>query len=180
MKFLLGCVSIFLSFAFQQSSGYGVGDTVEDFELTTADGTTFHLNELTSAKGCIVVFSSATCTFAQGYEGRIAALDQKYKDKGYPLLVIDPQPGAEWGTFPVLLDPAQKVMQQFGASRLPQSFVLKKMADRWVVKYIGAIDDNQESPSEHFVQEAVNALLEERDIIRTRTVALGCSARIKR
>jgi peroxiredoxin len=180
MKFLLGCVSIFFCLAFQQSAGYGVGDTVADFELSSAKGTLFRLQDLNNSKGCIVVFSSSSCGFAQGYAERIASLDKKYSGLGYPLLLIDPQGAGGEAGYTVLLDPEQKVLQQFGATRLPQTFVLKKVEDRWVVKYIGAIDDNADQPREHYVQEALDALLQDRDIIRTRTVALGCSARPKR
>ncbi len=180
MRMLVGCICIFLSLAFQQAGGYGVGDTVADFELNTSEGARFHLNALSNVQGCIVVFGSSTCSFATGYEERVAALDQKYKAQGYPVLFIDVHPGGVDRTFPALLDPEHKVVKQFGATRMPQAFVLKKMEERWVVKYIGAIDNSLEEPSEHFVQEAVDALLQNRDIIRTRTVALGCSIRSKR
>lgn len=180
MKFLLGCVGIFFCLAFQQSAGYGVGDTVEDFTLSTAQGGTFHLQDLHSSKGCIVLFTSSSCAFAKGYDARIVELDVKYKNQGYPVLVIDPQPTGGEYPYPVLLDPEQKVLNQFGATRLPQAYVLKRIDDRWVVKYLGAIDDNVDAPTENYVQETVDALIKERDIIRTRTVALGCSARPRR
>ena len=193
--FLILISGILLS-AKNQPWEYGIGDAATDFNLPGVDGKKVSLSEYTDAKGFIVIFTCNTCPYAKAYEDRIIALDKKYKELGYPVIAINPndQPkdnmeamkvrAREKGfTYPYLLDDGQKIYPQYGATRTPHVFVLKKENDKNIVKYIGAIDNNYEDASQvtdRYVEEAVDNLLADRNVARSRTVAIGCAIKAKK
>jgi peroxiredoxin len=179
--------------------GYEVGDEATDFKLKNVDGKMVSLADFKSAKGFIVVFTCNHCPYAKKYEDRIVELDKKYKSQGYPVIAINPndpsvQPedgykqmierAKEKGfTFPYLVDEGQNIFPQYGATKTPHVFLLQKENGKNIVKYIGAIDNNYENPndvSEYYVQDAVNALIKNEPIKMTKTVAIGCTVKVKK
>ena len=179
--------------------GYEVGDEATDFKLKNIDGKMVSLSDFKSAKGFIVVFTCNHCPYAKKYEDRIIELDKKYKAQGYPVIAInpnDPNAQPEDGyqqmverakhkgfTFPYLVDEGQKIYPQYGATKTPHVFVLKKENGKNIVKYIGAIDNNYDNPndvSEYYAQDAVNALIKEEPVKMTKTVAIGCTIKVKK
>ncbi|UII80517.1 thioredoxin family protein [Flagellimonas sp. CMM7] len=178
-------------------AGYGIGDTATDFTLKNVDGKMVSLSDFESAKGFLVIFTCNTCPYSVAYEDRIIALDAKYKPLGVPVIAINPnnpekKPGdsfaamktraAEKGfTFPYLLDEGQKIYPQYGATRTPHVYLLKKTSKGNVVQYIGAIDDNNRDASkveEKFVENAVDSMLAGKEIKTTITRAIGCSIKV--
>lgn len=176
------------------SSGYGIGDIAADFSLKNIDGKRVALSDYEYAKGYIIIFTCNTCPFSVANEKRINALDAKYKNAGYPVIAINPnnpevKPGDSFEqmkirarekgfTFPYLLDEGQKVYPKFGAAKTPHVYLLEKTEKGNEVKYIGAIDDNSRNErevKERFLENAVNALLEGKEITVKETKAIGCS-----
>lgn len=181
------------------TKGYEVGDTAADFKLKNIDGKMVSLSDFKTAKGFIVVFTCNHCPYAKKYEDRIVALDKKYKDAGYPVIAINPndpnvQPedgfqqmitrAKEKGfTFPYLVDEGQKVYPQYGATKTPHVFILQKEGKKNIVKYIGAIDNNYDDPndvSERYVEDAMDALLNGKPVANAKTVAIGCTIKVKK
>lgn len=157
------------------------------------------LSDYKSAKGFIVVFTCNHCPYAKKYEDRIIAMDKMFKSKGYPVIAINPNDATvqpqdgfsemqtrvkEKGfTFPYLVDEGQKIYPIYGATKTPHVYVLKKENGKNIVKYIGAIDNNYENPndvSEYYVQDAVNQLLKGEDVKTNKTVAIGCTIKVKK
>ena len=176
------------------TNGYKVGDSVKDFKLKNIDGKSVSLADYKEAKGFIVVFTCNHCPFARAYQQRIEALDKMYQSKGYPVLAIssnDPVAVPEDAydkmvsyakeksmTYPYLFDETQEVARQFGAAKTPHVFVLNKTDKGYKVEYIGAIDDNPEDASQvqhKYVEDAVNALLNGKQVPVTETKAIGCT-----
>ncbi|MET3529842.1 peroxiredoxin [Chryseobacterium flavum] len=179
--------------------GYEVGDAATDFKLKNIDGKMVSLSDFKSAKGFIVIFTCNHCPYAKKYENRIIELDKKFKDQGYPVIAINPndpnvqpedgyeqmierakQKGFE---FPYLVDEGQKIYPQYGATKTPHVFVLQKEGSKNIVKYIGAIDNNYDNPddvSEYYVQDAVNALIKGEPVKMAKTVAIGCTIKVKK
>lgn len=175
-------------------AGYKVGDIATDFSLKNIDNKKVALKDFKDAKGFIVIFTCNHCPYAQAYEDRIVALDKKYKKLGYPVIAINPNnpekqkddsfdlmkvKAKEKGfTFPYLLDEGQKVYPQYGATKTPHVYVLQKSPKGNVVKYIGAIDDNygdETAVKQKYVQNAVDALLKNKEVSVKETKAIGCS-----
>ncbi len=175
-------------------AGYSIGDAATDFKLLNIDDSYVSLSDFPEAKGFIVIFTCNHCPYSKAYEDRIIALDQKYKSQGYPVIAINPNNPADYPedsfenmklraaqkgfTFPYLFDAQQRIYPQYGATKTPHVFLLQKQQNQNVVKYIGAIDDNHQDKSavkNHFVGNAVDALLEGKQVSPQTTVAIGCS-----
>ncbi len=180
-------------------TGYSIGDEAADFSLKGTDDKMHSLSQYKEAKGFIVIFTCNHCPYAKAYEERIVALDAKFKPLGYPVIAINPNDAAvqpedsfelmkvrakEKGfTFPYLVDEGQKIFPQYGATKTPHVFVLQKENGKNIVKYIGAIDNNHENPSdvtEKYVEAAVDALLKNETVKQTETVAIGCTIKVKK
>lgn len=197
IKLLFGAVLFVALSAFswnQFNPGYQIGDVATDFSLKNINNKDVSLKDFNNAKGFIVVFTCNHCPYAVAYEDRIIALDKKYKALGYPVIAINPNNPAvqpkdsfelmkerakEKGfTFPYLFDDGQKIYPKYGATKTPHVYLLQKTKDGNVVRYIGAIDDNYNDESAvktKYVENAVNALLEGKEIEVKTTKAIGCS-----
>ena len=197
IKFIGAFVLVVVLAAFtvnKHAGGYKVGDVATDFSLKNINNKNVSLKDFKDAKGYIVIFTCNHCPYAQAYEDRIIALDKKYKKMGYPVIAINPnnpvkqkddsfdkmqERAREKGfTFPYLLDEGQKIYPQYGATKTPHVYVLQKTSKGNVVKYIGAIDDNYEDEAavkQKYVENAVNALLNGKDVSVKETKAIGCS-----
>ncbi|MCC6411115.1 MAG: thioredoxin family protein [Saprospiraceae bacterium] len=191
---LLACFILFLSAGTPRT--YVVGDQVANFSLLNIDGRMVSMHDYTeSAKGLIVVFTCNHCPYAQLYEQRIIDLHNKYAQKGFPVIAINPNPADLYPDdsyeemqkrakemrypFAYLHDDNQTVYPQFGASRTPHVFILD---DNFIVRYIGAIDDNPETPKaakNRFVENAVNAMLRGERPDPEFTRAVGCTIKKK-
>ncbi|CAM1349988.1 thioredoxin family protein [Tenacibaculum crassostreae] len=196
---MLMVVATISAFTIHNSQGYKVGDVASDFKLKNVDGTMVSLADYKEAKGFIVVFTCNMCPYSVANEDRIIALDKKYKEKGFPVIAINPNdPEVSKGdsfegmkvrakekgfTFPYLFDEGQKVYPMYGATKTPHVYILSKQDDKLIVEYIGAIDDssrNENNVKERFVEDAVNALLKGEKPSKTDTRAIGCSIKDKR
>lgn len=191
---LLACFLLLLSAGTPRT--YVVGDQVANFSLLNIDGRMVSMHDYEEPyKGLIVVFTCNHCPYAQLYEQRIIDLHNKYAQKGFPVIAINPNPAelfpddsyAEMQKrakemrypFAYLDDDQQTVYPQFGASRTPHVFILD---DNFIVRYIGAIDDNPETPKaakNHFVENAVNAILRGERPDPEFTRAVGCTIKKK-
>ncbi|GAA4416997.1 thioredoxin family protein [Nibrella viscosa] len=182
----------------QQARGYSIGDAIASFSLKNVDGRTIGPGDYQGQKGLIVIFSSNHCPFSKAYEDRVQELNRKYSAQGYPVIAIMPNDPTAYEedsfdqmkiraseknfSYPYLLDDSQSVARAFGASRTPHVFVLKRSGDRFIVEYIGAIDDNPQDASgvqRRYVEEAVNSLLLGRPVVVTTTKAIGCAIKWK-
>ena len=192
----LALALVAMSFTGSTSGGYKVGDTAIDFNLKNVDGKMVSLAGIKDAKGYIVVFTCNACPYAKAYEDRIIALHNKYAPLGYPVVAINPndkdvQPADSYDKmkerakdkkipYSYLYDETQEIAKTYGATRTPHVYVLDKNR---VVRYIGAIDDNSESPSdvkEKYVENAVDALRNDKEVSVKETKAVGCGIKWKK
>ncbi len=181
-----------------QAQGYQVGDKAADFRLKNVDGTHVSMADYPDAKGFVVIFSCNHCPFVVATEDRIIALDKKYKEKGFPVIAINPndpevvpadsfekmqERAQEKGfTFPYLIDEGQNIYPVYGATRTPHVFLLERQGEDLVVAYIGAIDDNTRDASEveeKYLENAINALLAGQRPDPDFTRAIGCTIKAK-
>lgn len=181
------------------TKGYGIGDVATDFKLKDVNGEMVSLSDYKDAKGFVVIFTCNTCPFAVASEDRIIALDKKYKEKGYPVIAINPndpevQPddtfelmqakAKEKGfTFPYLYDASNSVYESYGATKTPHVYLLKKEDKGNVVKYIGAMDDNVrngDAVKDQFLAKAIDELLAGKEVSVKETKAIGCSVKQKK
>lgn len=181
------------------AQGYKVGDKAADFKLMNIDGNMVSMADYPDSKGFIVIFTCNHCPYSIAYEDRKIELAKKYAPMGYPVIAINPNDStivpqdsytnmvkraAEKGfPYPYLLDADQSVFQQYGATRTPHVYLLNKESGDLVVRYIGAIDNNYENAkkaSEHYVEDAIDALMKGQSPDPEFTKAIGCSIKIKK
>lgn len=194
MKNLVALLTIlFITCAFMPSSdgGYGLGEKVEDFSLKNVSGEMVSLSSYKDAKGYIVIFTCNSCPYSVAYEDRIIALHEKYASKGFPVIAINPNDSekspkdsyelmikrSKEKSFPFayLYDETQDVTKKFGATNTPHVYVLD---ENKVIKYIGAIDNNTrdaKAADKKYVEEAVNSLLNDKEVSVEKTKAIGCT-----
>lgn len=195
---LAGIFLLFGSASFNSSSsltGYAVGDQAEDFSLKSVKNKMVSLADYKGALGYIVVFTCNHCPYAQLYEQRIIDLHNKYAPKGYPVIAINPnspliveedsfeemQKRATEQSYPFeyLADEDQTVYPKFGATRTPHVFLLDSQL---YVRYIGAIDDNPETPKaakNRWVERAIEAMMRGEKPNPDFTRAVGCTVKKK-
>ena len=183
------------AFTLKTNTGYEVGDAIEDFSLKNVDDTMVSLSNFNNAKGFVLVFTCNMCPYSVANEDQLIALDKKYKEKGYPVIAINPNdPKASKGdsfegmiarakekgfTFPYLFDEGQQVFPKFGASKTPHVYIVSK--PNMKVEYIGAIDNSSRNPdavTEKYVENTVDELLAGKKPAKTETRAIGCSIKV--
>jgi peroxiredoxin len=176
-----------------------VNRSINDFALKNTDGKYVSLRDFPGAKGFIIVFTCNHCPFAKLYPPRMNELNRKYRPLGVPLIAIsstdtleyeeDTWPKMvekackEYFSFPYLFDEQQAVAKSFSAQKTPHAFVLWLEGGRWVVKYDGAIDDNGAEPSKvknHYVANAVDALLSGKEVAVKETKSIGCQINFRK
>jgi len=181
-----------------QTGGYQIGDAVANFKLKNVDGRVISLSDFNSSKGVIVIFTSNHCPFAKAYEDRVIALNNKYASQGFPVVAINPSdPGTHMDdtfekmkerasskgyNYPYLADETQSTAKAFGAGRTPQVYILSKSNGKFIVQYIGMIDDNPQDPagaSKFYVDEAVSNLISGKPVVTMSTRPIGCAIKWK-
>ena len=168
--------------------GLNVGDKATDFSLANIDGKMISLDSYKDAKGYIVVFTCNNCPYAKAYQQRLADLHYSFAKKGFPVIAINTSDSEqdikqrakeEKYPFVYLHDETQQVSKSYGAVKTPHVYVLNR--DK-TVAYIGAIDNNYkdaEAADKRYVEDAVEALLANREIKVTNTKAIGCTIKWK-
>ena len=197
---ILAAATLVMSLAFTTEGGYKVGDKAAHFKLkNTIDNKVVSMADYKDAKGIIVVFTCNHCPFAVKYESRIMDLDKKFKSQGYPVIAISPNdptivPDDSYEnmtalakkkgySFPYLMDETQDIAKAFGATKTPHVYILQKEKDAYVVKYIGAIDDNADDASavkEKYVENAIASLQAGKPVTPETTKAIGCGIKWKK
>jgi len=177
-----------------------IGSRAPDFRLLGVDGKIYSLDDFSSAKVLVVIFSCNHCPTAQAYEDRIIQLSNDYKSRGVSVVMIssndikalnygelgysdmgdsyeDMQIRAKDKAFPFsyLYDGNdQKVAIAYGPRATPHCFVFDQ--DR-VLRYTGRID-SQEKPGTgkaEDIRNAVEAVLSGKEIEISVTKVFGCS-----
>jgi peroxiredoxin len=173
-----------------------------DFSLPGVDGQIHKLSDYASSKILVVVFTCDHCPNAQMYEGRVTKLFNDYKDKGVAVVAISPNdPKAirideldssdvsdtldemkirvayKHLPYPYLYDgETENVSRAYGPQASPHIFVFDQERK---LRYEGAFDDSYrvEFVKRHYVLDAVEALLADKEVAVKHTGASGCSTK---
>jgi len=172
-----------------------IGDPAPSFRLPGVDGKSYGLEDFKGKKVVIVMFSCNHCPTVKAYEDRFVELQRDYKDKGVVLIAINPNddkryPEDSFGNmkirarekgfnFPYLRDESQEVARAYGAERTPEVFVFD---EKRTLRYHGRIDDNVHEPNQvrqHYLRDALDAILGGREIPLKDTEPVGCTIKWK-
>lgn len=198
MKTKILLTLVLLTTALYAAAQLKVGDKAPDFNLKNIDHQMVALTDYADQKGVVVAFTCNHCPYAKLYEQRLIEIQSAYGTKGFPVVAINPNDpdlvpddsfekmvsnAREKGfNFPYLVDD-QTVFKQYGATRTPHIFLLKREGEGFKVAYIGAIDDNPQNADDvqdAYLAQAINALLKGENPAITETKAVGCSIKFKK
>ena len=187
------CFALFCFFANAQVTTIAPGKIAPEIKLPGVDDKVVSFNDYPSAKGFIVIFTCNTCPYSKAYEQRIIELNSKYASLGFPVIAINPNdpeasPGDSFAkmkeraksskyNFPYLYDEGQIVTTLYGAKNTPHVFVVRKTAGGNVIVYTGAIDNDTQNTNPgkiKYVEDAISALLNNKEPTITVTKAIGC------
>jgi peroxiredoxin len=185
--------------AFAQADSDLLGKEAPAFSLKSFDGKTFSLNQYNKEKGVIVVFTCNHCPYSKLYEDRIVALDGKYKSQGFPVVAINPNDAKAYPedspskmkerakkkgfTFPYLVDDSQTIAKAYGAARTPHVYLLENVDGKFMVRYVGAIDDNAQDAGAvgtKYLENAIAKLSAGQAPDPQYTKAVGCGIKWKK
>lgn len=172
-----------------------IGDKAIPFSLPGVDGHEHSLGDYADKEVVAVFFSCNHCPYVRAWEDRMVQIQANYADKGVQLIAINSndvkkypddsfpkmrERAQEKGfNFPYLYDESQQLARLYGAERTPEFFVFDK--DR-VLRYHGAIDDNYDNPNavkNHYLQDALDAVLAGQTPAIAETPPVGCTIKWK-
>jgi peroxiredoxin len=170
-----------------------LGDSAPDFSLPGGDGRTYSLVDFADSSVLVIVFSCVHCPYVIGNEERMLQFDADYSPRGVKFVAINSNAettyaddsfegmvarSAERGfKFPFLHDQSQEVAMAYGALRTPHFYVFDAQRK---LRYTGRMDDNPRNPGKettHELRDAVDALLEGREVEVPLTNPLGCNVK---
>jgi peroxiredoxin len=180
-----------------------IGATAPDFHLKGVDGKTYSLASFKSARVLVVVFTCNHCPTAQAYEDRLIKLTSDYAGKNVALVAIMPNDPASLRldeldfsdlgdtyeemkiranekkfNFPYLYDgQTEEASLKYGPVATPHVFVFD--ADR-KLRYQGRVDDMEspfKTPNSTDTRNAIDALLNNREVPVKTTKVFGCSVK---
>ncbi|HVZ97630.1 MAG TPA: redoxin family protein [Chitinophagaceae bacterium] len=178
-----------------------IGAAAPGFKLPGVDGKMYSLATFKDAQILVIIFTCNHCPTAQAYEDRIIKLVNDYKAKGVSFVAIMPNDPksirldelgyTEMGdsfeemkirakekhfNFPYLYDgETESVSKQYGPIATPHVFIFDKQRK---LRYSGRIDDVEKptkTPNTSDARNAIEALLQNKEVPVTTTKVFGCS-----
>jgi hypothetical protein len=166
-----------------------VADPVQNFVLHDQHGVAHELYRLAEARAVIIMIQGNGCPIVRNAWPHYRQLRESYRDRGVEFLMLnsnlqDDRASVlrESGTFgidaPILIDRAQSVGESLQLIRTAEVLLLDPAT--WEIVYRGPIDDRltyeaqKPAATEHYLRDALDALLAGRPIEVPRREALGC------
>lgn len=204
-KMLLGLLLVSLAASAEESHPIlPPGSAAPNFVLPGVDGKTHQLSDYASSPVLVVAFLCNHCPISQMYERRVEQLAADYKSKGVAVVAIEPNdPKAirieeldssdtsdslaemkiraqyKHITYPYLYDgETQEVTRAYGPQATPHVFIFDKQRH---LQYEGRIDNSYraELVKTNDARDAIDALLNQREVAVRHTGAFGCSTKWK-
>lgn len=176
-------------------SNLKIGDRALPFALPGVDGKQHTLEEYADRQALVVIFSCNHCPYVRAWEDRMVQIQADYADRGVQLVAINPndtvkypadsmeamiQRAQEKGfNFPYLQDETQAIARAYGAERTPEVFLFDQQR---ILCYHGAIDDNYDNPAavkQHYLRDALEAVLNGKTVLISETPPVGCTVKWK-
>ena len=176
------------------SQGIAIGQEGPEFSLPDTDGETHDFGGSSPRAAATVVYWTCNhCPYALAWHERLLDVARDYGDRGVRFLAVNSNDAdryprdsieamrqrfeAEGGwPHPYLHDESQQVARSFGAEKTPDIFVFD---DGRTLRYRGAPDADYEDPSQGaaWLREALDAVLEGREVERPETDPVGCGVK---
>jgi thiol-disulfide isomerase/thioredoxin len=193
----------FVPHLFEEHKTLEIGATAPDFQLKGVDDKTYSLASFKNAEVLVVVFTCNHCPTAQAYEDRLIKLTSDYAGKNVAVVAINPNDPASLRldeldfsdlgdsfadmkirarekkfNFPYLYDgETETASRAYGPIATPHVFIFDKERK---LRYQGRMDDMEnpfKTPTSADARNAIDALLDHRDVPVKTTKVFGCSVK---
>jgi peroxiredoxin len=173
----------------------GIGDQAIAFELLGIDNQPHALADYADSAAVVVIFSCNHCPYVRAWEDRLVAIQNDYAARGVQLVAINANDAQRYPDdsfskmqqraqekafpFPYLFDETQEIARAYGAERTPEVFLFDQDHR---LRYHGAIDDNFDNPREvqqHYLRNALDAVLSGQEPPAAQTPLVGCTVKWK-
>lgn len=160
-------------------------------KMLDISGSKLSLSDVKGSNGLLVVFSSNTCPWVLAWEDRYLTIAELAKEKGIGMIVINSNEGSRNGedsydemqkhakekgyTFPYVVDENHVLADEYGATKTPHIYLIDRSN---ILVYRGAIDDSARDLTKienHYLADAITALVAGQKIKTTTSKALGCT-----
>jgi len=164
------------------------GQPVENFKLTDETGKTHELYSLRDRKAVVLMTQGNGCPIARLAMPALREVRAKFPPNDVTFLLINSNlhddraaVAAETKEFafdiPILLDSKQTVGEALHFTRTAEVLIIR--TKDWKLMYRGPIDDRlsyerQRPPQEHYLQDALTAVLAGQSVKRSKVEAPGC------
>ena len=175
-----------------ETTGTPINGYAPDFELPGVDEEVHHLSRyLEKFRAIAVIFMCNQSPCVELYLNRLKQLQADFQDRDVTLIGINANdvnqhPDENFENmkifaannqlnFPYIRDMAQDVAESFGASHMPEVFLLDQDGR---LRYKGLIDDNADNPEAvqfSYLRSAIDQLLNDQPIEPSSTNAIGCT-----
>lgn len=182
------CGIVVASLAFGVAWASNPGQRVDNFKLSDEAGKTHELYALQDRKAIVLMTQGNGCPIARLAMPALREVRAKYQPKDVAFFLINSNlhddreaVAAEVKEFgfdmPVLLDSKQTVGEALHFTRTAEVLVIRPKD--WKLMYRGPIDDRlsyerQRPPQEHYLQDALTAVLAGQAVKRSKVEAPGC------
>jgi thiol-disulfide isomerase/thioredoxin len=196
-------ITAFTRYSFFDHKTLEIGANAPDFNLKSVDGKFYSLASFKKADVLVIVFTCNHCPTAQAYEDRLIKLTSDYAKKNVAVVAIMPNDPAclrldeldfsdigdsyeemkirakeKKFNFPYLYDgETEKASMAYGPVATPHVFVFDKERK---LRYEGRVDDMESPfkiPGSTDTQNAIDALLNDREVPVKTTKVFGCSVK---
>ena len=173
-----------------------LGSKLPDFNLPSTDGKNYSVDSFADKKALIVIFSCNHCPYVIAYEERMKQIQEDYSLKGVAIVAINSNDDKEYPddsfenmkkradeknfNFPYLRDESQEIAKAFDATHTPEIFLFDEKRE---LAFHGKIDDNWQEPEKaksKYLREALDELLEGKEISVPETFTIGCTIKWKK
>lgn len=172
-----------------QASALMPGDRVENFKLLDHEGKSQELYYYSDAPVIVLMVQGNGCPIVRNAMSTLHELRDRYEQQGVRFLLINSNLQDTRATvndevdqfgyeLPVLMDETQLIGEALGLDRTGEVLVIDTI--EWKLRYRGAIDDRLTyerqlaEAREHYLEDALDALLSENPVPRQRTGSPGC------
>ena len=164
-------------------------ETAEDFRLLDQHRATHVLHWLDDAAAVVIMIQGNGCPIVRNAWPTYREIREDYRRRNVEFLMLNSNLQdnhanvlKEAETFrmdiPILIDQTQEVGESLGVIRTAEVFVINP--NGWTIEYRGPIDDRltyehqKPQATEHYLREALDALLAGESVAVPRRDALGC------
>jgi len=160
------------------------------YSLIGTNGKSYSQDDLNQHKATVFLFVATDCPNSNTYAPIMARLYRNYSPQGVVFFNVYSDPSESVETvrkhdsefevpFPALLDPQQALARQTGARSTPEAVILgpdgRELYRGRVDNRFVALGKTRFSPTENDLQEALEAILQNKPVPHPVTKVLGCA-----